>query len=348
MKARPERGAQGTGPQRDAQIVTAGPPLSRREFVRLVSRGGLVAGGAAAAGLALHDRDVLGVDPATKSQVRDYRVVDDRPDLPEFSIASGGANVGADPGRLVKAAVEGLGGMARFIKPGDRVTIKPNVGWDRDPRHAANTNPEIIAATVEMCLRAGASRVIVTDASCNDPRRCFTRSGIGRAAQVAGATVLLPDKHRFQRLPIGGKVLDDWPVYRPFLNADKVINVAPVKHHTLSGTTVAMKNWYGLLGGRRNLLHQDIHQSIFDLAHFMRPTLTILDAFRVLLRNGPQGGSYRDAEERGLVAATTDLVAGDAWGAGLLDRDPLDIGYIKMGDGVLGTADWKSMRVKEV
>jgi len=308
----------------------------------------LVAGASAGIGLALHDRDVLSVDPTESSQVRDYRIDDGGAELPDFAIASGGVGVGADPGRLTQAAVESLGGMARFIQPGDRVAIKPNVGWDRDERHAANTNPKVVAAAVEMCLRAGASKVIVTDASCNDPRRCFTRSGIGRAAQVAGATVLLPDKHRFQKLPIGGKILDNWPVYRPFLNADKVINVAPVKHHNLSGTTVAMKNWYGLLGGRRNLLHQDIHQSIFDLTHFMRPTLTILDAFRVLVRNGPQGGSYRDAEERGMVAATTDLVAGDAWGAGLLDRDPLDVGYIKMADGELGVADWKSLRVKEV
>ncbi len=313
-----------------------------------MTRGGIVAGGSAALGVALHDRDVLAVDPAESSQVRDYRIVEVREDLPEFAIASGGAKVGADPGRLAKAAVEALGGMGRFVKSGDLVAIKPNVGWDRDPRHAANTNPEVIAATVQMCLSAGARKVVVTDSSCNDPRRCFTRSGIGRAAQVAGATVLLPDKHRFQKLPIGGKILDNWPVYRPFLTADKVINVAPVKHHTLSGTTVAMKHWYGLLGGRRNLLHQDIHQSIFDLAHFMRPTLTILDAYRVLLRNGPQGGSYRDAEERGMVAATTDLVAGDAWGAGHLDRDPLDIGYMRLADGVLGTVDWKSLRVKNV
>ena len=323
-----------------------GPQLSRREFVGLVTRGVALSGGAAGVGLALHNRDVLQTDPSLTSQVRDYRIADPTDSLPQFGLAKGGA--GSDPEQLTRAAIRALGGMDRFIGPGDSVAIKPNVGWDRDPRHGANTNPEVVATLVRLCFESGATKVIVTDASCNDPRRCFTRSGIGRMAQVAGGTVLLPDKHRFQRLPIGGKVLGEWPVYRPFLTADKVINVAPVKHHTLCGTTVAMKNWYGLLGGRRNLLHQDIHQSIFDLAHFMRPTLTVLDAVRVLFRNGPQGGSYRDVEERNMVAASTDLVAGDAWGASLLERDALDIGYIKMADGVLGTADWKKLRLKEV
>ena len=307
-----------------------------------MTKGGLAAAGAVGAGLLLHNRDVLSVDAMGEPQIRDYRVAEARPDLPEFAWAKG-----SGPDQVTRACVKALGGMGRFIEAGDRVTIKPNVGWDRDPRHAANTNPEIVASVVAMCLEAGAAEVVVTDGSCNDPRRCFTRSGIGRAAQTAGAKVVLPDKHRYRQLPIGGKILTDWPVLMPFLTADKLINVAPVKHHTLCGSTVAMKNWYGILGGRRNILHKDIHQSIYDLTHFMRPTLTIVDAIRILVRNGPQGGSYRDAEERNLVAATTDLVAGDAWGAELLGRKPLDVGYIRMADGDLGTADWRKLRVKE-
>ena len=316
--------------------------VTRREALGLVARGGVLAGGAVVAGLALHDRDVLGRAAATRAQVRDFRIDDGRGDLPELAWASG-----TSPDGLARAAVGALGGMGRFVRAGERVAIKPNVGWDRDPRHAANTNPEVVASLVGQCFEAGAAQVVVTDTSCNDPRRSFARSGIGRAAQVAGAQVLLPEPHLFRTIPVGGRVLDEWPVYRPFLTPDKVINVAPVKHHGLSGATIAMKNWYGLLGGRRNLLHQDIHQSIFDLAHFMRPTLTVIDAIRVLVRNGPQGGSYRDAEERNLLAATTDLVAGDAWGVELLGRKPLDIGYVALADGVLGTADWRKLRVKE-
>ena len=276
------------------------------------------------------------------AQVRDFRLGDARDDLPQLAWARGTA-----PDAMARAAVGALGGMARFVARGDRVAVKPNIGWDRDPRHAANTNPEVVASLVAQCFEAGAAEVVVTDASCNDPRRAFSRSGIGEAARAAGATVLLPEPHLFQLVPVGGRVLGEWPVFRPFLTPDKVINVAPVKHHGLSGATIGMKNWYGLLGGRRNLLHQDIHGSIFDLAHFMRPTLTVIDAVRVLVRNGPQGGSYRDAEERGLLAATTDLVAGDAWGVELLGRKPLDIGYVRLADGVLGTADWRSLRVKE-
>ena len=135
----------------------------------------------------MQDREVLTVDHVTSAQVRDYRINDGREDLPEFSLAKGSA-----PEQITRAAIDGLGGMKRFISPGDKVAVKPNVGWDRDPRHGANTNPEVVATVVSMCLEAGAERVVVTDASCNDPRRCFTRSGIGRAAQVAGGVVILP------------------------------------------------------------------------------------------------------------------------------------------------------------
>ncbi len=320
----------------------AGPPLSRRELLGLVAKGGVAAGGAVALGLSLHDQDGPDRESLGRPQVRDYRVHDGREDLPQLSLARDGS-----PEDMTRAVVDALGGMARFVSRGDRVTVKPNVGWDRDPRHAANTNPEVVAAVVAMCFEAGASEVVVTDNPCNEPRRVFSRSGIGKATQLAGGTVVLPEPHLFVPTRVGGRVLDEWPVFRPFLTPDKVINVAPVKHHGLSELTCAMKNWYGLLGGRRNLLHQDIDQSIFDLASFLRPTLTVVDAVRVLVRNGPQGGSYSDAEERNQVAATTDLVAGDAWGAELLERAPRDIGYVRLAHGVLGTADWRTLRVKE-
>src|SRR5438105_2980368 len=163
---------------------------------------------------------------------------------------------------------------------------------------------------------AAAKRVVVTDASCNDPNRCFQRSGIWRATYALGADVIIPAEHRFRTMRLNGDVLDEWPVYTPLVQADKVINVPVAKHHNLAKYTGAMKNWYGSLGGRRNRLHQNIDVSVADLATFMRPTLVVVDATRVLLRNGPQGGNVDDTREMNTVIATTDQVAADSYGAG--------------------------------
>jgi uncharacterized protein (DUF362 family) len=146
-----------------------------------------------------------------------------------------------------------------------------------------------------------------------------------------------------------GEVLDEWPVFTPLVNADKVINVPIAKHHNLSKYTGAMKNWYGSLGGRRNRLHQNIDLSIADLANFMQPTLTIVDANRVLMRNGPQGGNVADAKDLGIVVASVDQVAADAYGCTLIGRTPEEIPYLKMGEERgLGTMNWRSLRRVEV
>jgi uncharacterized protein (DUF362 family) len=182
-----------------------------------------------------------------------------------------------------------------------------------------------------MAFEAGAKQVIVTDASCNEPNRCFQRSGIWRAAYAHDATIILPAPHRFRELRMRGDVLDLWPVYMPLVNVDKVINAPVAKHHNLSKFTGAMKNWYGLLGGRRNRLHQNIDVSIADLATFMRPTLTVMDATRVLLRNGPQGGNIDDAKDMHQVIASLDQVAVDAYGATLIGVKPSNVRYLQLG-----------------
>jgi uncharacterized protein (DUF362 family) len=267
---------------------------------------------------------------------------------PQMAIARGDGGR-ASPEALTRAAVAALGGMGRFVSRGDVVVVKPNIGWDRVPLQAANTNPEVVATIVELCQDAGAKRVVVTDASCNDPNRCFQRSGIWRAAHAKDADVVLPADRKFRRMRLRGDLLDDWPVYTALVEADKVINVPIAKHHNLAGFTAAMKNWYGCLGGRRNQLHQSIDLSIADLATFMRPTLTVVDAYRVLLRNGPQGGNLDDTARRDTVIASVDQVAVDAYSATLIGRDPETLPYLKMGrERGLGTTDWRSLRVREV
>ncbi len=239
--------------------------------------------------------------------------------------------------------------MRRFVSRGDVVVVKPNIGWDRTPLHAANTNPLVVAEIVRQAYDAGAKNVVVTDASCNEPGRCFTRSGIWQAAYDAGAEVILPAQHRFRSMRLGGEVLGDWPVYTALVEADKLINVPVAKHHNLARYTGAMKNWYGSLGGRRNRLHQNIDTSVADLATFLRPTLTVLDASRVLLRNGPQGGNIADTKELHTVVASIDQVAADAFGCELIGTTADEVPYMRMAEERgLGTTKYASLSPVEV
>ncbi|WP_434045898.1 MULTISPECIES: DUF362 domain-containing protein [Sorangium] len=327
--------------------------ISRREMLRRLGAAGLVLGGAAGLAAARWDRGGAAAVAAERPQTRDYRLRDAPDGVPQLVVARAGAEALAegspDPAALVRKAVDALGGMRRFISRGDVVVVKPNIGWDRTPIHAANTNPKVVAEVVRLAYDAGAKSVIVTDASCNEPNRCFQRSGIWKAAYDVGAEVVIPAAHRFRGMRLKGEVLDDWPVYTPLVNADKVINVPIAKHHNLSKYTAAMKNWYGALGGRRNRLHQNIDVSIADLATFIQPTLTIVDAVRVLMRNGPQGGNVADAKDMHTIIATTDQVAADAYGCQLIGRKPEEIPYLKMGhERGLGTMHWQNLRLAEV
>lgn len=313
-------------------------------MARVASSGAVLTAAAATTWL-LHDpgQVVLG-RPVGSGQIRDYRRGSSSHG-PVLAIAKSSR----DPVELTRRAVAALGGMERFVGRGEVVAIKPNIGWDRLPVHAANTNPAVVAAVVTLALEAGAKTVVVSDVSCNEANRSFQRSGIWQAAHAAGAAVILPAEHRFRTLRLGGEVLDEWPIYTPVVSADRVINVPVAKHHNLARYTGAMKNWYGLLGGRRNRLHQSIDASIADLAAFLRPTLTVLDATRVLVRNGPQGGNIDDTRELHQVIAGTDEVALDAYGASLIGERAEQIGYLALGrERGLGDDRWERVPRIEV
>ncbi len=317
---------------------------SRREAIQRLALTGAVLGGAAVtAKLGFDPGGFSLATPEGERQVRDFQVK--AGESPVMAIAKSST----DPADLTRKAVEALGGMKRFISNGDVVAIKPNIGWDRMPVHAANTNPAVVAELVRLAFDAGAKKVIVTDASCNEPNRCFQRSGIWRATYALGATIILPAEHRFREIRMKGDVLDQWPIFTPLVNVDKVINVPVAKHHNLSKFTAAMKNWYGLLGGRRNRLHQNIDVSIADLATFMRPTLTVMDATRVLLRNGPQGGNIDDAKDLHQVVASLDQVACDAYGATLIGEKPENVKYLDLGhQRGIGNKHWEQVPRVEV
>ena len=318
------------------------PGLTRREAMLQLLRVGGVAAGASGAAFWLSKHSFRPVPTLAEQARRDHRTAAD-PALPHLTVVQGG-----EPRALVQRALEDLGGIRRFISRQDVVVLKPNIAWDRTPEQAANTNPEVVAEVVRQCWQAGAKRVIVTDVSCNEPRRCFQRSGIQAAARAEGAEVILPDPELYREVDLGGVVLKSWPVFTPFLEADKIINLPIAKHHILTGATLGMKNWYGILGGQRNRLHQQIHQSLADLASFMLPTLTLLDGYRILVRNGPTGGNLEDVASKKTMVAGTDPVALDAWVAkAWWNLDPEQLPYLHMAAARgLGTVDFDTLPVK--
>jgi len=253
---------------------------------------------------------------------------------------------GDDPAKIVEDAILALGGIGIFVSNGDKVVIKPNIGWDRTPEQAANTNPQMVGKVAEMCLAAGAADVTVIDVTCNDPRRTYLRSGISEATEKAGASVVIPAHEDYITADLGGDLLTGWPVLRKIVECDKLINMPITKHHGLSRATLGMKNLYGIIGGMRRQLHQDIHQSIVDLASFAKPTLVIADCYRVLMRNGPQGGSLGDVKECKTVVAGIDQVAVDSYASQFLDIKPSSLRFLSLGEeSGLGVVDCSSKAI---
>lgn len=327
--------------------------VSRREFMKRIGITSAAVAGSAALGYALWQPEhfVPGIGEPPR----------DLPRLPAFNMERNATDVqfavahGSDAQAMVRAAAGELGGIEKFIRKGDKVILKPNVAFDRPPKLGATTSPETLAAVARLVHEAGASEIRILDNPINSPEGCFTKSGI-RAAVAELATemrveLILPQASQFERIRIGGPVLTNWEMfYKPFAGADKVIGIAPLKDHNLCHASMTMKNWYGLLGGRRNQFHQDIHGVIADLAMMMTPTLVILDATRILTRNGPTGGSMADVKPGRTIVAGVDHVAVDAYGAQvLLERDLAELDYLRQAhERGIGRMDWRSVNYREV
>ena len=313
---------------------------TRREMLKRMAGTGLVAAGVGGAAIWLHGRPPRGSAPAPAV-------------VPSFAVEGAQDMViarGSNPARLVDAALEEMGGIERFIAKGDRVLIKPNAAFDRPAWQGTTTNPEVLGAVVAACMRAGAAEVVVTDNPIHAPEGCFRKTGLGKAAENAGGRVLLPSPGAFAPVSLPDTVLDGWTVYlEPLLKADKVIGIAPVKDHNLARASLTLKNWYGLLGGPRNRLHQKMDDAIADLAALIRPTFSVLDGTRILIRNGPTGGSAEDVVRGDVIAVGTDGVALDAFGATLLSLEPEQLDYLRLAtDKGRGTSDWRSLDPREI
>jgi uncharacterized protein (DUF362 family) len=237
--------------------------------------------------------------------------------------------VGKDYYGLVAKALGPLGGMGKFVRPGARVVIKPNIAWDRKPEQAANTHPQVVKALVEAALAAGAAKVLVFDRTCNEERRCYVNSGIQEALAAIDDRRLNffhPDERKFVPVDIErGKAVRRLEIYKDALTADAYINVPIAKHHGLARLTLGLKNSMGVLGGKRGQMHHDLGQKLADLATVIRPALTVIDATRILLDNGPQGGDLADVKVLDSLVAGIDPVACDAYATTLFGLAPGDI-----------------------
>ena len=264
--------------------------------------------------------------------------------FPRVLSAAGGKGIdvsvaaGATPAERARKAVTLLGGMNTFVSRGDVVVLKPNIGWDRTPEQAANTDPEFVVAVAEMCLAAGAKAVRVFDRTCNDPRRCYFNSGIKEAVERFARKNRVEDAVRiyhvedrkFVRTAIPNALaLKEWDLYRDALEADKIVNLPIAKHHSLAGITLGLKNMMGVMGGNRGQIHARLSECLVDIHRRLPVALTVIDAGRVLMRNGPSGGNLADVKSFGKAFASRDVVAADVVAAErIFQRSPGDVPHL--------------------
>jgi uncharacterized protein (DUF362 family) len=251
--------------------------------------------------------------------------------LPRYLVAAGHPSVvavseGKDYEAITKNALEALGGMGRFVKAGNVVVIKPNIGWDRRPEQAADTHPAVVRALAEECIRVGARRVKVFDNPCNEPRRSYENSGIAAALRgIKNVDLKHIEVERFKKINLDGLFLKEWEIYSEALSADVLINVPVAKHHGLSRLTLGLKNMMGIMGGNRGYIHSRIDEALADLNAKVRSHLVVVDATRILTAHGPQGGSAADVKVLNKVIASTDIVAADSYATTFFGIAPKDI-----------------------
>ena len=242
------------------------------------------------------------------------------------------AVMGGEPAPMFDKAMAALGGIGKYVKKGQTVVVKPNIGWDTTPELGANTNPELVARIVEQCLQAGARDVFVFDNTCDTWNRCYANSGIEDAVKNAGGKMVPGNTENYYK-PVtipNGKRLKEAKVHELILNSDVFINVPVLKHHSSARVTIAMKNLMGIVWDRRFWHRNDLHQCIADFATWRNPDLNVIDAYRVMTRNGPRGVSQADIVIKKSLIVSTDMVAADAASARIFGSEPGDIGHIRI------------------
>jgi len=266
------------------------------------------------------------------------------------------AVMGGEPAAMLDKALEALGGIGKFVKKGQKVVIKPNIGWDRAPEMAGNTNPELVAALVKQCLGAGAQKVTVFDHTCDNWQKCYETSGISDAVKKAGG-IMMPgnDEKYYKEVAIpGGITLKNAKIHESLIDADVWINVPVLKNHGGAKLTCAMKNYMGIVWDRRYFHSNDLQQCIADICTWnKKPVLNIVDAYRIMHKNGPQGKSLSDVAQLKTLIASTNIVATDTAALRFFNQvEKLDIsavGHIGKGEALkLGTSNLDKLTIKRI
>lgn len=278
-----------------------------------------------------------------------------------FTNAGGGkadlvAVMGGEPDMMFRRAIEEMGGMKAFIKPGQKVVVKPNIGWDKIPSLAGNTNPKLVTEIIKQCFAAGAKEVTVFDHTCDDWQKCYKNSGIEAAAKAAGAKVMpahLESYYRTVSLP-QGKKLKSTKVHEAILNSDVWINVPILKNHGGANLTISMKNHMGIVWDRGFFHQNDLQQCIADICTLQKKAiLNVVDAYRVMKTNGPRGRSESDVVLTKGLFISKDIVAVDTAAAKFFNqvRDmPLDtVSHLANGEALkIGTMDLDKLNIKRI
>ncbi len=258
---------------------------------------------------------------------------------------------GGEPDQMFDKAIASLGGMKKFVSKGQTVVVKPNIGWDVDPERAANTNPVLVKRIIQHCIEAGAKKVYVFDHTCDTWTKCYSNSGIERMVKEAGGQIVSGDSENYyQSVDIkNGKRLKKEKVHELILDSDVFINVPVLKHHSSGRLTIGMKNLMGIVWDRGYWHRNDLHQCIADFTSFRKPDLTIVDAYRVMKRNGPRGVSKDDVVLMKSQIISSDIVAADAASAKLFGMEPSDIAYLNHAvEMKLGRTDLQNLNINRI
>ena len=302
--------------------------MKRREFINKSFNAGLIAGAAFTIG------DYRNIFPASR------QLPSDKYDLAAIK--------GGEPDVMFDEAINTLGGISKFVKKGQTVVVKPNIGWDVTPERAGNTNPLLVSTIIKRCYDAGAKDVYVFDHTCDNWNKCYSNSGIEKAVKDAnGKIVSGASEGYYQDTTVKqGKKLKSTKVHELILESDVFINVPILKHHSSADLTIGMKNLMGNVWDRGYWHSNNLHQCIADFTSFRKPDLTIVDAYYVLKRNGPRGVSKEDVLTLKSQIVSTDIVAADAAAAKLFGIDPEKIDYIKIADEMkLGTMNLSQLSI---
>jgi len=242
------------------------------------------------------------------------------------------AVMGGEPVPMFDKAIAAMGGLGRFVKKGQSVLVKPNIGWDTAPELGGDTNPQLVAHIVKQCLQLGVKEVYVFDNTCDNWSRCYANSGIEDAVKGAGGKVVPANTENYFK-PVSipnGKRLKEAKVHELVLSCDVFINVPILKHHSSTKVTISMKNLMGIVWDRRYWHKNDLHQCIADFVTWRKPDLNVVDAYRVITRNGPRGVSQADVVMKKSLLMSTDIVAADAAAAKIFGVEPGEVPHIKI------------------